>query len=77
VVLTPTEFELLRYFLERTGRVIPRKQLLGELWAETVVTRRTIETHIANLRRKLRGFDHAFETIYGAGYRLCVAEGCP
>ncbi|MBU6374434.1 MAG: winged helix-turn-helix domain-containing protein [Bdellovibrionales bacterium] len=70
VVLTPTEFDLLRYFLERPGRVIPRKQLLGDLWPDAVVTRRTIDTHIANLRKKLQGFDHGFETIYGSGYRL-------
>lgn len=74
VVLTPTEFELLRYFLERTNRVLARKQLLGDLWPDTVVTRRTIDTHVANLRKKLTGFDHAFETIYGAGYRLTGRE---
>jgi len=70
ITLTPTEFDLLRYFLERTDRVVPRKQLLGDLWPDAVVTRRTIDTHIANLRKKLQGFDHGFETIYGSGYRL-------
>ena len=70
VILTPTEFELLRYFLERRERVIPRGLLLGDLWPDAVVTRRTIDTHVGNLRKKLWGFDHGFETIYGSGYRL-------
>jgi two-component system phosphate regulon response regulator PhoB len=75
ITLTPTEFDLLRYFLERTDRVVPRKQLLGDLWPDAIVTRRTIDTHIANLRKKLHGFDHGFETIYGSGYRLtCRGE---
>lgn len=77
--LTPTEFDLVRYFVERPGRAVPRKQLLGDLWPDAVVTRRTIDTHIANLRKKLVGFDYRFETVYGSGYRLSSRseEACP
>ncbi|MEN9722580.1 MAG: hypothetical protein RJB38_566 [Pseudomonadota bacterium] len=74
ITLTPTEFDLLRYFLLQVGRVVLRRTLLGDLWPDAVVTRRTIDTHVANLRKKLVGFDHAFETIYGSGYRLAPQE---
>ena len=74
VRLTQMEADLLVYFLSRAGRVIPRKQLLGDLWPDAVVSQRTVDTHIANLRRKLQGFDHVFESVHGTGYRLHSAE---
>jgi DNA-binding response OmpR family regulator len=70
VKLTQVEFELLRYFLEHPNQVIGRKTLLNDLWPDAVVTDRTIDTHMANLRRKIKGFVYTFETIYGAGYIL-------
>jgi DNA-binding response OmpR family regulator len=70
VRLTQVEFELLRYFLERPNQVIDRNTLLGDLWPDAVVTHRTIDTHMANLRKKIRGFNCPLETIYGAGYIL-------
>jgi DNA-binding response OmpR family regulator len=74
VRLTQMEADLLVYFLSRAGRVIPRKQLLGDLWPDAVVSQRTVDTHIANLRRKLKGFDHVFESVHGTGYRLRSGE---
>lgn len=70
VHLTRIEFEILRYFMERPNEVIERKKLLGDLWPDAVVTNRTVDTHVANLRKKIRGFDCPLETIYGAGYVL-------
>lgn len=68
--LTALEAELLGYFMPRVNRVVPRKELLGDLWPDSVVSERTVDTHIANLRRKIPGFDHVFESIHGTGYRL-------
>ena len=68
--LTQMEFDLLRYFMERPNQVIPRNKLLGDLWPDAVVADRTVDTHIANLRRKLKKFDCSLSTIYGAGYIL-------
>jgi DNA-binding response OmpR family regulator len=68
--LTQVEFELLRYFLDRPNQVIDRNTLLGDLWPDAVVTHRTIDTHMANLRKKIKGFSCPLETIYGAGYIL-------
>jgi len=70
--LTQMEFELLRYFLEHPNEVVGRAKLLGDLWPDAVVTDRTVDTHIANLRKKIRNFDHNLTTIYGAGYILKV-----
>lgn len=70
VHLTRIEFEILRYFLEHPNEVIERKKLLGDLWPDAVVTNRTVDTHIANLRKKIKGFSCPLETIYGAGYVL-------
>jgi DNA-binding response OmpR family regulator len=75
--LTHFEFDLLRYFVERPNQVIARAKLLGDLWPDSVVTDRTVDTHIANLRRKLAGFDHSIQTVYGAGYVLRVTGSSP
>ena len=68
--LTQMEFELLRYFLEHPNQVVARNKLLGDLWPDAVVTDRTVDTHIANLRKKIRKFNYPLTTIYGAGYIL-------
>jgi DNA-binding response OmpR family regulator len=73
VKLTQLEFDLLRYFIEHPNEVIDRNRLLGDLWPDTVVTDRTVDTHVANLRKKIRGFDCQLTTVYGAGYILKTA----
>ena len=70
VKLTQMEFELLRYFLEHPNQVVARNKLLGDLWPDAVVTDRTVDTHIANLRKKIKKFTYQLSTIYGAGYIL-------
>jgi len=70
VRLTRIEFEILRYFLEHPNQVIERNRLLGDLWPDSVVTNRTVDTHVANLRKKIKGFSCHLDTIYGAGYIL-------
>ena len=72
--LTHFEFELLRYFVERPNQVIARAKLLGDLWPDSVVTDRTVDTHIANLRRKINAFSCPIQTVYGAGYVLRLHE---
>jgi len=71
VVLTPTEFRLLRYLLERKGRVFTRGQLLTDVWAYAEeVDSRTVDTHIRRLRKKLGAEGDRIETVVGIGYRL-------
>jgi two-component system response regulator BaeR len=72
--LTPVEFRLLKTLYDNQGRVFSRDQLIGKAYSDyRVVTDRTVDTHIKNLRRKL---DHAspdhelIRSIYGVGYRF-------
>jgi two-component system response regulator BaeR len=72
--LTPVEFRLLRTLASAPGRVFSRAQLLDKLYADyRVVTDRTVDSHIKNLRRKLQrpGAERELiESVYGVGYRL-------
>ena len=80
VALTAMEFNLLLALLERRGAVVSRLELLKEVWghASSVLTR-TVDTHVAELRRKLE--DDASQprhllTVRKAGYRLRLEEDC-
>ena len=72
--LTPTEVRLLRLLLSEPGRVFSREQIISRVFSDDFEGfDRTIDTHVANLRRKLRGNDGSrqyIETVYGAGYRF-------
>lgn len=74
VPLTPKEFELLVALLKRRGAVATRMELLTEVWGySAAVLSRTVDTHVAELRRKLEA-DPAVPkhilTVRKAGYRL-------
>ncbi len=72
--LSNREQELLRYLIEHRGKVLPRGELLTGIWRYSPnVTTRTVDTHILNVRKKLR--DDAtnprfIETLHGVGYRF-------
>jgi len=71
--LAPTEFRLLRYFLEHPGRVFDREQLLNAVWGQNVyIELRTVDVHIRRLRRALnaKGEADIIRTVRGAGYAL-------
>lgn len=74
VDLTPVEFRLLACLLERPGRVYSRDQLIRAAYTDhRVVSDRTIDTHVKNLRRKLgtaMGRDAPITSVYGVGYRF-------
>ncbi|AKH64850.1 MULTISPECIES: two-component system response regulator BaeR [Photorhabdus] len=71
--LTPVEFRLLKTMASRPGQVFSRDQLLNNLYDDhRIVTDRTIDSHIKNLRRKLDQLDNSktfIRSIYGLGYR--------
>jgi len=72
VVLTATEFKLLRTLLEREGRVQSRAQLLETVWhAQPDIRTRTVDMHLQRLRRKLGPMGAWIETVRGVGYRFC------
>lgn len=69
VALTATEFKLLRALMAARGRVLDREQLIDNVLGPMVaVTDRTIDVHIAALRKKLGSASSWIQTIRGAGY---------
>ncbi len=72
--LTETEFRILTLLLQRAGEVITRDEFLTEVWGEDVnVTHRTVDTHVAALRRKLEDdLDHpvCILSVRNVGYRF-------
>ncbi|WP_309610407.1 phosphate regulon transcriptional regulator PhoB [Sphingomonas sp.] len=74
VPLGPTEFRLLRHFLENPGRVFSRQQLLDAVWRHNEdIELRTVDVHIRRLRLAL-GEPDIVRTVRSAGYAL-DAEG--
>jgi two-component system response regulator BaeR len=72
LTLTPVEFRLLRKLVTQPGRVYTRQQLMDALYSDhRVVSDRTVDSHVKNLRRKLAdlGVD-PIASIYGLGYRF-------
>jgi DNA-binding response OmpR family regulator len=74
VALTPKEFDLLLALVRRRGAVASRMELLTEVWGySAAVLSRTVDTHVAELRRKLEAdpaAPHHILTVRKAGYRL-------
>lgn len=72
--LTPVEFRLLHLLLGKPGRVFARNQIMDAVYTDgRVVSDRTMDTHVKNLRRKLAPFLQGRElihSVYGVGYRL-------
>ncbi len=68
VVFTATEFDLLAHLMSRPGRIISREQLLADVWGyAAVVTTRTVDVHVAQVRAKL-GDASPIRTVRGVGY---------
>lgn len=69
--LTLTEFELLRYLVRHPRKAFTRQQLLETIWKDAMmVTERTVDAHIKNLREKLSDFAKHIQTVRGVGYRF-------
>lgn len=74
--LTPTEFALLRHLVRHADRIVPKEQLLRDVWRyEHVVESTVVETYISYLRRKLDPLGPPLiRTRRGVGYGLRPAE---
>jgi len=72
--LTPVEFRLLHALWSEPGKILSRDTLMDAVYADNrVVTDRTVDTHVKNVRRKIEAIrpgDTSIRSIYGAGYRL-------
>ncbi len=70
ITLTTTEFDLLAHLMRHPGLVFPREQLLAEVWGyRSLVTTRTVDVHVAQLRAKL-GPACPIRTVRGVGYGI-------
>ncbi len=70
VQLTLTEFKILRELLRQVDQVLTREQLRERALESVNVTDRTIDVHMASLRKKLGTVGDIIETVRGVGYRL-------
>jgi two-component system OmpR family response regulator len=71
VHLTTKEFQLVEYLLHHKGEVISKDQLLDHVWSdEERVQYNTVETFIANVRKKIGGGDQIIQTVRGYGYKV-------
>jgi two-component system, OmpR family, phosphate regulon response regulator PhoB len=76
IVLGPTEFKLLQFFLANPDRVFTRDQVLDRVWGDhRFLELRTVDVYIRRLRAALRshGAESLIETVRGVGYR-CVPD---
>ena len=73
--LTLTEFELVRYLVRHPRKAFTRQQLLETIWKDAMmVTERTVDAHVKNLREKLGSFAQHIQTVRGVGYRFVQEE---
>jgi two-component system phosphate regulon response regulator PhoB len=73
VTLGPTEFRLLKHFLEQPGRVFSRERLLETVWShDPDIDTRTVDVHVRRLRQALNagGRPDLIRTVRSAGYSL-------
>lgn len=74
--LTRKEFALLAILSRNKGRVVPREQLLDQVWGlEYYGEARTLDVHISGLRKKLGTCGVGIETVIGIGYRFRGSSG--
>jgi DNA-binding response OmpR family regulator len=75
--LTPTEWQLLEYFLRHAGRVLTRQQILDAVWSYgAAVLPKQVDVYVSYLRGKLRqpGRPDPIQTVRGFGYRFAVDD---
>lgn len=74
IEFTDLEFDILEYFINHRGRTVSRKQLLRDVWGISGdITTRTIDRHVASLRKKIEPDpdDPTYiKTVYGIGYKF-------
>jgi len=73
--LRTKEFDVLWTLLRNRGLVLSREQLLQQAWGyDFAGETRTVDVHVAQLRRKLRGGGVSIETVWGVGYKLVEGD---
>lgn len=68
--LTPTQFSLLRYFVERAGQALPSERIVLAVFQHESSATEALQTQISRLRKKLKGDGDCIKTVWGIGYRF-------
>lgn len=69
--LTPKEFDLLIFLCKNPNQVFKREQLLDKVWSyDFMGDTRTVDTHIKNLREKIKFCEKNIKTVWGVGYKI-------
>jgi len=75
VILTKTEFEILSLLMQHPQKVFPRKEILEKVWKnESYVLERTVDVHVARLRKKLDEYGACITNRSGYGYAFNDTE---
>jgi two-component system alkaline phosphatase synthesis response regulator PhoP len=71
IILTLTEYDILRLLASRYGVVVSREDIMKEIWRDsaTQTTDRTIDVHIRSLRKKIPAMNGHIQSVYGVGYK--------
>ncbi|WP_238881822.1 response regulator transcription factor [Clostridium sp. YIM B02551] len=73
LTLTPKEFDLLIFLCKNPEQVFKREQLLQKVWSyDFMGDTRTVDTHIKNLREKIKYCNKHIKTVWGVGYKLQI-----
>ena len=67
VSLTPKEYDLLIYLISNAGNILTREQILASVWECVMEDTRTVDLHLARLRKKL-GLENVIKTLPKVGY---------
>lgn len=70
VALSPKEFEILSMLVKNVNSIVNKSEIIEKLWVNVKVEENNVDTHMSNLRRKLRSFTGQIKTIKCYGYVL-------
>lgn len=70
VFLTPKEYRLLVFFLQNSNRVIGREEIMMQVWGNVHIEKNNLDTHIFNLRKKLKPLPSLIRSVKGRGFLL-------
>ncbi|MCK6598398.1 MAG: response regulator transcription factor [Bdellovibrionaceae bacterium] len=75
VQLTPKQFDILKLLVGAKNNLVSREKFLEEIWGDTEVTSRNVDSQINYLKRKIEAFKGKISAVPSLGYRLDVQEG--
>lgn len=75
IYLSPIEFKILSFLFREMKKNVTRKQIIHEVWGDNErIQERSVDGHIAAIRKKLKGRGHWIRSVHRVGYRLEVKK---